>query len=246
MELLIYIIIGFVAQLIDGSLGMAYGVISRTFLRTIAGLPSVIASAVVHCSEIPVSFISGVSHWKMKNVMKDMLLKLMIPGVIGGILGAYFLSSIGEIIEPFINIYLIVMGILILYKGIKNKQAKKDIGNSIYPIGLLGGFFDATGGGGWGPVVTSTMIARGNDAKKTIGTVNIAEFVVTIAEVTTFVALIQDFSKYFNIIIGLVLGGVAAAPIAAYLCTKISIRPLLISVGLLIIILNIYSLLNIG
>jgi len=242
MSFVLYIIIGFAAQLIDGTMGMAYGVSCRTFLRTVAGLPSALASAVVHCSEIPTTLVSGIAHWQLKNVSKEIVLKLMIPGVIGGVLGAYFLSSAGDCLEPFICIYLIVMGIVILHKAFrKEHKVRRKVGSYVYPLGLIGGFLDATGGGGWGPVVTSTMIASGHDVKKTIGSVNMVEFIVTIAETTAFAALMVDFASYWKIILGLVIGGVIAAPIASVLCKKIPVKPLMCIVGLLIIGLNIYN-----
>ncbi len=242
MTIFLYILVGFMAQMIDGTLGMAYGVSCRTFLRTIAGVPSSVTSAVVHCSELPTTLVSGISHWKLKNVDKKLLLKLIVPGVIGGVLGAYLLSGLGDILEPFIDGYLIIIGIFIFSKAFKKDRKPKDIGKLIYPLGLVGGFLDATGGGGWGPVVNSTLIASGQDVKKSIGTTNTAEFIVTVAETTTFAALLVDITSYFPIIIGLIIGGVIAAPIAAVVCKKIPVRPLLGLVGVLVTGLNIYNL----
>lgn len=245
MRFLLYIVIGFAAQMIDGTLGMAYGVSCRTFLKTVAGLPSAMASAVVHCSEIPTTLVSGISHIKLKNVMKDLLWKLMIPGVIGGVLGAWFLTSIGDHLEPFIDGYLILMGIIIFRKALMKKdRPTRKVGNYIYPLALAGGFLDATGGGGWGPVVTSTMLATDHDVRKTIGTVNAAEFLVTVAETTAFTALLHDFSGYWQIIAGLVIGGVLAAPLAAWFCKKVPVKPLLGVVGALVIGLNTYNLIH--
>ncbi|MDO4572464.1 MAG: sulfite exporter TauE/SafE family protein, partial [Clostridia bacterium] len=187
--------------------------------------------------------VSGFSHWRFKNIDKGVFLKLLIPGVVGGVLGAWFLSSVGDALEPFIDLYLIVMGAIILSKAFRKAPPKeRSIGGGIYPLGLAGGFLDATGGGGWGPVVTSTMIASGHDVKKTIGSVNAAEFIVTIAETTTFLALASDFIRYWQIILGLVAGGICAAPLAAYVCKKLPVKPLLAIVGILIIGLNIYNL----
>lgn len=243
MQFVLYIIIGFCAQMIDGTMGMAYGVSCRTFLKTAAGLPSAVASAVVHVSEIPTTLASGISHLTLKNVDYKLLLKLMIPGVIGGVIGAYFLSSAGDVLEPFIDGYLIIMGVVIILKAFKKTdKTPRDPGLYVIGLGVAGGFCDAAGGGGWGPIVTSTMVASGHDVKKTIGTVNTAEFIVTVAETTTFAALMVDFQSYLYIILGLVIGGVIAAPIAALLCKKIPVRPLLGIVGALIIGLNTYNL----
>lgn len=245
MKFVLFIIIGFAAQMIDGTMGMAYGVSCRTFLRAVAGLPSALASAVVHCSEIPTTLASGISHWRLRNVSWEICIKLLIPGVIGGILGAYFLSSVGDYLEPFIDAYLLIMGVIILTRAFrKERTTPRKVGAYIYPLGFAGGFLDATGGGGWGPVVTSTMIATGHDVKKTIGSVNTAEFIVTVAETTAFAALMVDFASYWKTILGLVIGGVIAAPIAAVLCKKIPAKPLMVIVGLLIIGLNVYNLIK--
>lgn len=240
--LIIYILIGFLAQMIDGSLGMAYGVSCRSFLRTIAKLPAPIASAVIHVAEIPTSLVSGLAHYRIGNVDRNLLVKLIVPGIIGGIVGAWFLSGVGEKLEVPINLYLILMGIVILYRAIKGRTMGPESDNFIYPLGLAGGFLDAVGGGGWGPIVTSSMIASGENAKKTIGTVNAAEFLVTIAETTTFAIFIKDFTSYGLVIVGLIIGGVIAAPIAAKICKRIPEKPLMISVGILIVVLNIYNL----
>lgn len=244
MTLVLYILIGFAAQMIDGTMGMAYGVSCRSLLKVIGGVPSAMASAVVHCAEIPMTLVSGVSHWKLKNIDKRLFLRLIIPGVAGGVFGAWFLTSAGDVLEPFIDVYLIIMGFVILSKAMKKQRSERKAGAYVYPLGFFGGFFDATGGGGWGPVVTSTMLATGHEPKKTIGAVNAAEFFVTVAETTTFLALASDFMSYWQIILGLVIGGVCAAPIAAWACKKAPVKPLLIVVGCLIIALNTYNLIE--
>ncbi|MBQ5952166.1 MAG: sulfite exporter TauE/SafE family protein [Lachnospiraceae bacterium] len=240
-EILIYIAIGFAAQIIDGSLGMAYGVSGRTFLRTFAGLQSALASAVIHIAEIPASLVSGISHYRIRNVNKNLLLRLMVPGVIGGAAGAWFAASAGDRIETAIEIYLILMGIVILRRAVMGRPGGRGIGRLILPLGLAGGFLDAVGGGGWGPVVTSSMIAAGEDAKRSIGTVNAAEFAVTAAEATAFVILIRDIGSCGSIIAGLVIGSVIAAPLASRICKRVPERPLMAAVGLLIIALNLIS-----
>lgn len=243
LRFFLYVIIGFAAQIIDGTLGMAYGVSCRSFLRSVAGLPSAMASAVVHVAEVPTTLASGLSHWKLRNVDKSLLWKLALPGVAGGALGAWVLSSIGDTLEPVIDVYLIFMGVVILRKAFQKEHKERRMGAGIYPLGLAGGFLDATGGGGWGPVVTSTMVAVGHDVKKTIGTVNTAEFLVTVAETTAFAVLLRDFAAYSTVILGLIVGGVAASPLAAWLCKKLPVRPLLAIVGSVIIALNLYNLL---
>lgn len=242
MRFFLYVIIGFAAQMVDGTLGMAYGVTCRTFFKATTGLPASVASAVVHVAELPTTLVSGISHLKLKNVFPQLLLPLIVSGVIGGVIGAYFITNIGGVLEPIIEVYLIIMGMRILLSAFRKESKKRKIGKGVYLLGALGGFLDATGGGGWGPVVSSTLIGLNDDVKKTIGTVNIAEFFVTLAETTTFVALMGDFVTYAEIVIGLILGGVIAAPIAAVACKKLPIKKLLICVGLLIITVNAHEL----
>ncbi len=244
MNLFVYILLGFAAELIDGTMGMAYGVSSNTFLRT-AGVPSAISSACVHVSEIFTTLVSGISHLTLKNVHGGLFFRLLVPGAIGGALGAYLLVSFESAwIDLVIDVYLILMGLVILSKFFKKPAPEKEYNNSAIPLALIGGFSDAMGGGGWGPVVTSTLIAAGHDTRKTIGTVNTAEFFVTIAETTTFVAMLGDFRSYTTIILGLIIGGVIAAPIGACLCKKIPVKPMLAIVGTLVVALNVYKLLK--
>lgn len=146
-ELFLFILIGFAAQIIDGTLGMAYGVSCRTFLKTVAGLPTALASAVVHVAEVPTTLVSGLSHLRLRNVDRSLLWRLMLPGVVGGVLGAWFLTSIGDQLEPFIDLYLVVMGVIILLKAFRRERTQpRKVGRYIYPLGMAGGFLDATGG----------------------------------------------------------------------------------------------------
>lgn len=235
-SIIIFVVVGFFAQMIDGALGMAYGVSSTTFLLTI-GVPPVAASASVHTAEIFISGVSGLSHLRFGNVNKKLFKKLMIPGVIGGILGAHILTVIpGKIVKPFIAVYLLIMGLMILRKAL-NKIQEKKVKTKLFPLGVAGGFFDAIGGGGWGPIMTSTLLVRGNNPRFSVGTVNIAEFFVTIAEVAAFLTMIELF-QYRQIIIGLILGGVIAAPLAAFICKKLSSRVLMITIGMIIVSLS--------
>ena len=233
---ILFIIVGFIAQIIDGALGMAYGVSSTTFLLSM-GIPPAMASAGVHTAEIFISGISGLSHLKLGNVDKKLFIKLLIPGVIGGAVGAYILTAIpAKMIKPFVAFYLLIMGIMILRKALK-KTEKKNVKTILFPLGLLGGFFDAIGGGGWGPIVTSTLVARGSNPRFAIGSVNLAEFFVSITEVATFLTTIGLVQ--WQIIFGLVIGGVLAAPLAAYICKRLPSKTLMIIVGILIIVLSI-------
>jgi len=235
-SIIIYIVVGFIAQIIDGTLGMAYGVSSTTFLLSI-GIPPAAASASVHTAEIFTSGVSGLSHLKFGNVDKELFKRLLIPGVIGGVLGAYILTMVpGETIKPFVAFYLFMMGLMILQKALKKIQEKK-VETKLFPLGLVGGFFDAIGGGGWGPIVTSTVMARGHNPKFTIGSVNLSEFFVTVGESATFFIIIG--LVHWQIIVGLMIGGALAAPLAAYVCKRLPFRTLMILVGVLITALSI-------
>jgi len=244
ISILLYMLVGFLAQMIDGALGMAYGVSSNTFLLSL-GIPPAAASASVHMAEVVTTGISGFSHWKLGNIDWNLVKRLLIPGVLGGIAGAYLLTSIdGEVIKPYISAYLLIMGIVILVKAV-NYMVKPHNGvhtARVGALGVVGGFFDAIGGGGWGPIVTTTLVARGKDARQTIGSVNFSEFFVTFAESITFVLTIS-FLGYWQIILGLLLGGAIAAPLAAILTKRLPVKVLMFIVGLLIIGLSIRTIL---
>lgn len=242
MELVLFIVLGFLAEMIDGTAGMAYGVSCNTFLRS-AGVPSAVSSACVHAAEMFTTLASGISHWRMKNVDAHLLKMLLVAGIPGGILGAWVLASFeSALLDIAIDVYLIIMGVVILAKGIRMVHKERSFGAYAYPLGFVGGFSDALGGGGWGPVVTSTLLASSHDPRRTIGSVNAAEFFVTVAETTAFVVLLDSFMQYWTIVLGLIIGGVVAAPIAARLTSKIPTRTILLFVGALVIVLNVYKL----
>lgn len=233
----LFILIGFFAQIIDGALGMAYGVTSTTFLLSM-GISPAVASASVHTAEVFTSGVSGFSHFKFGNINKSLFKRLLIPGIIGGATGAYVLTSIpGETIKPFIAVYLLFMGIVIVRKALKKIAVIVDTDIKVIPLGLAGGFFDAIGGGGWGPIVTSTLVAQGHEPRFVIGSVNSAEFFVTVVQAAAFFILLGI--THWQIIAGLLIGGVCAAPLGAYVCKKIPSRMLMALVGILIIILSI-------
>jgi uncharacterized membrane protein YfcA len=244
LNILLYVLVGFIAQMIDGALGMAYGVSSNTFLLSL-GIPPAAASASVHMAEVVTTGISGFSHWRLGNVDWKLVRRLLLPGIVGGVVGAYLLTSIdGNIIKPYIAAYLLVMGGVIIYKAFTMKPRNKPDeyhGPRVSWLGLLGGFCDAIGGGGWGPVVTSTLVAGGKYARTTIGSVNFSEFFITFAESITFV-LALSFGQYWQIILGLLIGGAIAAPLAAVLSQKLPLKTLMIVVGILIILLSIRTL----
>ena len=237
LSILLYMLVGFLAQMIDGAMGMAYGVSSNTFLLSI-GVPPVAASASVHMAEVVTTGVSGFSHWKLDNIDWGLVKKLALPGVLGGIAGAYLLTSIdGNVLKPYISAYLLIMGIIILIKSFNGKHEPKEI-KSISLLGIIGGFFDAIGGGGWGPIVTTTLVARGKNPRYAIGSVNFSEFFVTFAESVTFV-LTLSFLSYWQIILGLLIGGAIAAPMAAIVARKLPVKVLMFMVGALIVGLSI-------
>jgi uncharacterized membrane protein YfcA len=239
-ELLLYILVGFAGQMVDGALGMAYGVTCSTFMMAM-GLPPVTVSASVHAAEVFTTAASGLSHFAFKNIDKKLFLKLVIPGMIGGGVGAYVLSEIaGDTIKPLIAGWLMIMGILILIKSRRPKAPfVPEHPKLIAPLGLFGGFLDAIGGGGWGPVVVSNLVARGSSPRHVIGTVNLAEFFVTATISATFVLTIGfTFTK---VVLGLLIGGLIAAPIAAFMTSRLPEKSLMSIVGVLIIVTSGYQ-----
>lgn len=238
ITLILFFLTGLIAEFIDGSLGMGYGVISSSLLITI-GLTPVLASSTVHLSEIFVSAVSGVSHLRFGNVEKRLLVRLLIPGSLGAITGAFILCNLpGDRIKPLVSLYLFTMGVIIIYRSFRQRERPvKEQGTVV--LALAGGFFDAIGGGGWGPIVTSTLLTRGYEPRKIVGTVNLAEFFITIVQGGVFVALVKDLNLFT--ILALIAGGSLAAPLAAYFCKRIKPSRLMFMAGLLIILLSIRS-----
>jgi hypothetical protein len=235
-DFLLIVGIGFLAQIIDGALGMAYGVTTNAFLLAL-GIPPATASASVHAAEIFTTGASGLSHLALRNVDRRLLTRLLIPGVLGAIVGACLLSFLPvNPIRFVVALYLACMGTVILRKSWKKSTPTGHITGKITGLGLAGGFFDALGGGGWGPIVTSTLVARGGEPRFTIGSVNAAEFFIALAASFTFFLTIG--LGYWRNVLGLVLGGVLAAPLAAFLCKRIPGRALMLLVGMLIILLS--------
>lgn len=236
LTLLVYILVGFLAQMIDGTLGMAYGVSSNTFLLSV-GVPPAIASACVHLAETFTTGVSGFSHWKLGNVDKELFKRLILPGILGAITGAYILTQVdGNFIKPWVSGYLLVMGIAILVKSIQYNGEHHEVTGHISILGLMGGFFDAIGGGGWGPIVTTTLVARGKHPRFAIGSVNSSEFFITFSQSVVFLfTLSADLLTNWQVVVGLLLGGVFAAPLAAAITKRLPVRVLMGIVGILII-----------
>lgn len=232
--------VGFFAQVVDGALGMAYGVTATTFLLA-AGASPAAASASVHVAEIFTTGISGISHTKFGNVDKQLFVRLLVPGILGGVLGAILVTQVdGAMFKPFVSAYLLLLGVYILSKTFRQLRLRTRAPKHVGKLALFGGFVDAAGGGGWGPVVTSTLLSSGNDPRTTIGSVNFAEFFLAFASAAVF-ALLMETSAW-PIIAGLVFGGLFAAPLAALLCRRLHARTLLVAVGTLIIVLSLYNL----
>ena len=223
---------GFIAQLIDGALGMAYGVTASSLLLAF-GVPPAVSSATVHAAECFTTGASGLSHHAFDNIDRALFRRLVPPGIVGAIVGAYILSSFpGDALKPYVAAYLLVMGIVIVGKAF-GEFAPKRVTTHIGRLGFAGALLDTMGGGGWGPVVTSTLVARGNDVRKTVGTVNASEFFVTVAASITFFLTI-GFTKW-RMIAALALGGLPAAPLAAWACKHLPLRRMMTLVGLLVI-----------
>jgi uncharacterized protein len=242
-SILPFIGVGFLAQLIDGALGMAFGVITNTMLVAVMGLSPASASASVHLVETFTTAASGISHTIHKNVNWKLFGRLVIPGVIGGVTGAYVLSNIdGKVAKPFVMGYLVCIGFYLLWRawrmdhGGRHKSAK-----IVEPLGLIGGFLDAVGGGGWGPVVTSNLLVQGESPRETIGSVNTAEFFLTAAVSATFIATI-GFQAFTLATIGVLIGGLAAAPLGAILAKNIPARNLMLLVGVVLTATSLFSL----
>ena len=232
--------IGVFARLVDGTLGMGYGATSTSFLLAY-GIPPAVSSTGVHVAEMFTTGASAISHHKFGNINKKLVRHLLIPGVLGSITGAYLLSDVidGDVIKPFIAVYMMILACIIIKKALVKNIVKKKT-KRLDLLASFGGFMDSVGGGGWGPIVTSTLLGRGRNPRYTIGSVNAAEFAVSFASGVTF--MIFGGISGWQVIIGLILGGVIAAPLAAYLVNKISRKPMMIVVGILIIILSLRTL----
>jgi len=235
-DVLLFIAVGFAAQMVDGAIGMAYGVTSSSVLLSL-GVPPATTSACVHAAETFTTAVSGASHWKFGNVDRKLLVRLAIPGMVGGALGAYVLTNIdGDAVKPFISAYLLLIGVLIVWKAVTARVVEGAEPSRVAPLGFIGGLLDSIGGGGWGPIVTSTLIGQGTTPRYAIGSVNIAEFFVTFTISATFVATIG--LELWPIIAGLIIGGVVAAPFAAYATKVLPDKVLMILVGCIVAILS--------
>ncbi|MGB3808020.1 MAG: sulfite exporter TauE/SafE family protein [Erythrobacter sp.] len=239
-DLLPFIAIGFAAQLVDGALGMAFGVITNTLLVAIAGVSPAQASQRVHVVECFTTAISGISHLVSGNIDRSLFFRLLVPGLIGGVAGAYLLTSIdAAAARPFVLGYLALIGVYLLIRGLLYPPTKR-VARFVAPLGLVGGFLDAAGGGGWGPVVTSNLLLQGAEPRKVVGTVNSVEFFLTLAISLTFIVQL-GIADLVGATLGLLIGGVIAAPIGAVAARRFSPKLMLILVGAVLVATSTYG-----
>lgn len=239
-EIFILIGVGFLAQIVDGALGMAFGVISTSVMLMI-GMPPAQASAIVHTAEIFTTGASAASHIYHRNVDWRLVTRLGIAGVLGAILGAWILSNVDSaFIRPFVNAYLLLLGIFILLRSFQIPVGRDAPAPWVPPVGFAAGFLDASGGGGWGPIATTTLIGSGHTPRQTVGSVNATEFFVTFAAATTF--FVELGVAPWRELVALIIGGVIAAPLGGYIVRYVSARALMILVGLLVVALAAWQL----
>jgi uncharacterized membrane protein YfcA len=239
LDLLPFVAAGMAAQIVDGALGMAFGVISNTLLISLGVAPAA-ASAGVHTVETFTTCVSGLSHIAHRNVDWKLLARLALPGIVGAVLGAYVLTQIDAgTAKPFVLAYLAAIGLFLTWRGVRYPPHHKPA-RIVEPLGFVGGFLDAAGGGGWGPVVTGNLLAQGAEPRRTIGTVNSAEFLVTLTSAITFVAAL-GWATFTAATLGLLIGGIIAAPLGAWLVKRISPKPLLVMVGILLTLTSAYG-----
>ena len=234
-DFLLYVVIGFAAQLIDGALGMAYGVSASSLLLGF-GVPPAVSSATVHAAECFTTGASAVSHPAFGNIDRKLFRRLLLPGMLGAGIGAYLLTTIdGNALKPWIAGYLLLMGVVILFKAFR-ELVPREVTSHVSTVVFFGALLDAMGGGGWGPIVASNLIARGHELRLTVGSVNAVEFFVTLTASIVFLMTIG--TGHLDIVLGLALGGVVAAPLGAWLIRFVRPRVLMPFVGVLVICLS--------
>jgi uncharacterized membrane protein YfcA len=240
VALLPFIAVGFAAQLVDGALGMAFGVISSTLLVGVLGVPPALASQRVHVVECFTTGVSGISHLLHRNIDGKLFLRLVIPGVIGGFAGAYLLSNLdAALVKPFVLMYLTAIGLYLLVRGIMYPPKLKEA-TFVAPLGLVGGFLDAAGGGGWGPVVTSNLLIQGADPRKVVGTVSAVEFFLTVTISASFIYHL-GVADLAGATLGLLIGGLLAAPLGAWAAKHFPAKQMLILVGVVLTATSAYG-----
>lgn len=245
-DFLLFLVVGFLAQLVDGALGMAYGVISSTVLLSLGVSPAA-ASASVHAAELFTTAASGTAHVYNRNIDWKLFRRLVPFGILGGLLGTYVLTSFdGDLIRPFVAFYLSAIGLYLVWRSFTHRPSRPVNGALVPPLATAGGFLDAAGGGGWGPIVTTGLLGAGGQPRYVIGTVNSAEFLISLSVSLAFLfALLtghweeaDGFGTYLTAVLGLIAGGIVAAPFAGYFVRVVSPDTLLRIVGVLIVVLG--------
>jgi uncharacterized membrane protein YfcA len=240
-EIAPFIAIGFAAQIVDGALGMAFGVITQTLLVSVVGVAPAAASASVHLVELFTTGTSGLSHIFHRNVDWGLFLRLVPAGIAGGVAGAYLLSSVdASVARPFVMLYLAGIGIYLMTRAFRMRKPHFADPKFTAPLALAGGFLDAAGGGGWGPVVTSNLLVQGGEPAKTIGTVNTAEFLLTASISIAFISTL-GLAAFTTATVGLIIGGVVAAPFGALFAKRMKPRVLLFAVSIVLIATSLFS-----
>jgi uncharacterized membrane protein YfcA len=249
-EFFIFALVGFLAQIVDGALGMAYGVVSSTMLLSF-GVPPAAASASVHAAEMFTTAASATSHVRHRNVNWRLFWRLAPAGILGGVLGTYVLTAIdGAMLRPFVTAYLALLGVYILSRAFRARGPDREPKSAlVLPLGVTGGFVDAAGGGGWGPIVTTSLIGSGGAPRYVVGTVNTVEFFVTTAVSVAFITALltghwadaEGIDQHLWSIAGLVVGGILAAPLAGFVVRILPARRLMLLVGILVVSLAGYQ-----
>lgn len=243
-DFFLFICIGFAAQLVDGAIGMAYGLIGTSTLLSI-GIPPATASASIHAAEVFTTAASGLSHWRLKNIDFALVRRLVPTGMLGGFIGAYILAVYSnDLLGLMVALYLLVMGGVVLRRGLLRIAASTTPLKRVPVLGFIGGILDAIGGGGWGPIVNTHLLGSGTEPRMAIGSTSLSEFFVAFTVTCTFLFTIG--LELWPIITGLIIGGMLAAPIAAYAARHIPARILMIVVGIAIILLSLRTLAMIG
>jgi len=242
-----FLVAGFIFAMVDGAIGMSYGVTSTTFSLSM-GIPPASASTAVHISEILSCGIAGWMHHRMGNINKKLFKLLVIPGIIGAVLGAYLLSSLEHYsmyTKPIISLYTLSLGILILSKAFNPFKRDKNVNNKITkirPLGFFGGLIDAVGGGGWGSIVLSSLIAGGRNARTSLGTVKLSRFFISLTSSLTFIVMLNTLN--WSAVAGLVVGSAIAAPIAAKVSNRISVKTIMMAVGIIVILVSLKTIIT--
>ncbi|PXA99503.1 hypothetical protein DMC47_03200 [Nostoc sp. 3335mG] len=249
-DFIVFALVGFFAQVVDGALGMAYGVVSSTMLLSF-GVPPAAASASVHAAEMFTTAASATSHVRNRNVNWPLFWRLAPAGILGGVIGTYVLTAVdGGLLRPFVTAYLGILGVFILYRALRGRRDYEEPRSRIVmPLGVAGGFVDSAGGGGWGPIVTSSLIGSGGAPRYVVGTVNSVEFFVTTAVSIAFITALltghwaeaEGIDRHLWSVAGLVVGGIVAAPLAGYVVRMLPAKRLMLLVGTLVICLACYQ-----